>query len=205
MTFMSSLILPSTGKVNEKSEKSSCPLELFYIFTSYRRVNINSKTQEPKFSLTSIPHQALQVQDTHRRPLSFQDWPPISLPFLTILPVPSWHVGSHCKHINKRWVNTLRMNKEPRGRGRELCICRPWGNRSESRNCWREKQPLASRRSAQLVDGAGLSLSRDCGQNNHTAPQSLKFAFSPFVQAAVLFLPPAKGQLPAPLGGIVSL
>lgn len=72
MTFMSSLIFPSSGKV--KSEKSSCPLELFYIFTSYQRVKISSKTQKPsKSSSTSIPPQALQVQDTHHQPLFVQD------------------------------------------------------------------------------------------------------------------------------------
>lgn len=35
-------------------------------------------------------------------------------------------------------------------------------------------------------------------------PKARKFGFSPFVQAVLLFLPPAKGQLPDPLGGIVS-
>lgn len=103
---MSSLILPPSGKVNEKSEQSSCPLELFYIFTSYQTVHINCKTQEPhsqpKSNLTSIPPQALQVQDTKHQPLLLQDRSPISLPFLTILLVSFSHPGSHHKHINKR-------------------------------------------------------------------------------------------------------
>lgn len=134
----------------------------------------------------------------------FRPWVSIFLPFLTILPIPFRHVGSHCKHINKRWVNTLRINKEPRGQVRSSVSVSLEATRAKNGFCWGEKKSMIFRSSTWLADVAIPSLSGGSRQNNHIAPQSCKFGFPPFVQAEVLFLPPAKGQLPAPLGGIVS-
>lgn len=53
-------------------------------------------------------------------------------------------------------VNTLGMNKEPRGQGRGLHTCQPWGNRSKDGNCKGREKPVVLGKSAWLVDEAAL-------------------------------------------------